>query len=226
MRNPFNYIRRKQAKLKVKLFPNSPMGQWAQALRQWKKDKEKIQEETYNFGPSSLLIDVGGYEGQWASDMYGRYRSHIVIFEPVARFADNIKKRFAKNPDITVYPYGLGNKTGDMEISVDADSSSIFARKGRPTETIPMVAAASFFKEHNINEIDLIKMNIEGSEYGLLEHMIETGIMKKVRNLHVQFHYFVPDAEARMKKIQAGLLKTHRPTHQYPFVWEYWVRND
>ena len=70
--------------------------------------------------------------------------------------------------------------------------------------------------------IDLMKINIEGAEYDLLEHLIENKFVENIKDIQVQFHDFVPNAEARMKNIQAGLSKTHYLTYQYPFVWENW----
>jgi len=67
-----------------------------------------------------------------------------------------------------------------------------------------------------------MKINIEGSEYDLLEHLLETNYVKIIKNIQVQFHDFVPNAEKRMKRIQEKLQKTHYLTYQYPFVWENW----
>ena len=69
-----------------------------------------------------------------------------------------------------------------------------------------------------------MKINIEGGEYDLLEHFLESGFIKNINNIQIQFHDFIPNAEERMKKIQYELEKTHSLTYQYPFVWENWQR--
>ena len=76
--------------------------------------------------------------------------------------------------------------------------------------------------KHNIKKIDLITINIEGSEYDLLEHLIETGFVKNIGNIQIQFHNFVPNATERMHSIQNNLAKTHKLTYQSEFVWENW----
>jgi hypothetical protein len=55
-----------------------------------------------------------------------------------------------------------------------------------------------------------------------LEHLIETEWIKKIKNIQIQFHDFVPHAEKHMKAIQEQLKKTHFLTYQYPWVWENW----
>ena len=79
-------------------------------------------------------------------------------------------------------------------------------------------------ERHDVGEVALMKINIEGSEYPLLEHIIDTGLIKHVREFQIQFHDFVPDARARMQEIQRRLMATHRPTWQYRYIWENWKR--
>jgi hypothetical protein len=33
--------------------------------------------------PDGVVLDVRGYEGQWASDIFARYGCRIHVFEPV-----------------------------------------------------------------------------------------------------------------------------------------------
>jgi hypothetical protein len=40
-----------------------------------------------------MVFDVGGYEGQWSSDIFSKYVCHIHIFEPVPEYADQIASR-------------------------------------------------------------------------------------------------------------------------------------
>ena len=74
--------------------------------------------------------------------------------------------------------------------------------------------------ENQIGPIDLMKINIEGGEYDLLDHLIDTGFVKNIRNIQVQFHDFVPDAVKRMSSIHGKLMRPHETTYQYLFVWK------
>jgi hypothetical protein len=55
--------------------------------------------------------------------------------------------------------------------------------------------------------------------------MLDTGITAKCRDIQVQFHDFVPDAEIRRDEIRRALSATHHLTYDYPFVWENWRIN-
>ncbi|MES2107453.1 MAG: FkbM family methyltransferase [Bacteroidota bacterium] len=193
-------------------------------VRPWFLDNgDNTHRVNYDLTIDSLVFDLGGYEGQWSNTIFDKYGCSIFIFEPVTAFADNIKKRFEANPKIEVFPYGLSAETTRCRLAIHDDATSAF-KTGKETAEIELRSAEEFFKERHIGVIDLMKINIEGGEYDLLDHLIATGSITQIRNIQVQFHDFVPDAEIRMKAIQDRLRKTHRLTYQYLFVWENWER--
>lgn len=188
----------------------------------WKNNKgDQKYRLDYDLDEDSLVFDAGGYEGQWASDIFSKYCCKIFVFEPVKQFANNIQNRFSKNKKIIVFNFGLSNKTYKTKISVDKDSSSLY-NNGNKLENVDFVRLVDFIKEKNANRIDLLKLNIEGAEFDLLEDLINSGDIKKIRNIQVSFHEIVPNAEIRMEKIQSELKKTHFLTYQYLFVFENW----
>jgi len=191
----------------------------------WRQDRgDKTHRLDYDLNENSVVFDLGGYEGQWSSDIFSRYCCNIYIFEPVTDFADLILKRFKKNPKIRIFHFGLAERTHQEIISVNNDASSIFSKKTGKYEEITLIRASEFIKQNSINHIDLMKINIEGGEYHLLEHLIESGLISTIDNIQVQFHEFIPDAEKRMEKIQNEMIKTHYLTYQYKFVFENWKR--
>jgi len=186
-------------------------------------DGDKTLRLNYELESESLVFDLGGYEGQWSSDIFSKYGCCIHIFEPVEAYAIMIKHRFVRNNKIVVHKFGLSNATKESEIFIDNDSSSIL-KAAAVTETINLVKAEDFIRVNNIVDIDLMKINIEGAEYDLLDHLIESGIVNMIGNIQIQFHDMVPNAVDRMAKIQDDLSKTHFLTYQFVFVWENWQR--
>jgi len=178
----------------------------------------------YNFdlNMNSIVFDLGGYKGQWASDIYSKYNCKVLIFEPVLSYHKFIETRFMNNPNIISYNYGLGSVDCSMDIGINDDGSSIYI-KNNNIETIKLVAVTDFFKQHGINKVDLMKINIEGGEYDLLNKIIESGLIKNISIIHVQFHHFIPNAEIELEKLHEKLSLTHKPLFKYHFVWETWV---
>ena len=178
----------------------------------------------YDLSPESVVLDLGGYEGQWASNLFARYLCNIHVFEPVSAFAQQIGERFKRNEKIRVHPFGLGGASREEDIHLDADGSSTMGSSAE-VEMIRIVDVHEWLTENNIGRVALMKINIEGGEYELLERMIETHSIPHVANFQIQFHNFTEDARSRMENIQQALGKTHRLTYQYDFVWENWTLN-
>ncbi len=172
----------------------------------------------------SIVLDLGGYEGQWASDIYAEHLCEIHVFEPLPDYAAAIERRFRNNEAVKVYAYGLGARDEQLEFTVAEDSTSVFG-EGTNKVAVDIKNIDAFLAGQNIGKVDLMKINIEGGEYDLLEHMLDHGLTKRVENLQIQFHNFVPNAEARMKNIQSRLADTHETTYLYPFFWENWRLN-
>jgi FkbM family methyltransferase len=175
----------------------------------------------YALSAESVVFDLGGYEGQWASDIHAMYGCRVYVFEPVPAFAARIARRFQRNPHIRVFDFGLAPQHDTARIGLAQDASSTF-KAGAESVDIRLEAIEAFLRRENIGSIDLMKINIEGGEYALLEHMLDRSLTDRIRDIQVQFHDFVPDAEARMAAIQQRLARSHAPTYQFPFVWENW----
>jgi FkbM family methyltransferase len=181
---------------------------------------DSILRLDYDLNADSIVFDVGGYEGSWTADIVRKFSCNVHVFEPVGSFADRIENRFLDNPKIKLHRFGLGGQTRKDRMIIAADSSSIFG-EGEGEEVL-IVAAAEFIEKNGIKGIDLMKINIEGSEYELLEHLIQTGLISRIDNMQIQFHDIVPRASERMGQIQQALRRTHYITYQYEFVWENW----
>jgi FkbM family methyltransferase len=171
----------------------------------------------------SIVLDVGGYKGQWASDIYAKYGCTVHVFEPVPAFADAIATRFSRNSRIVVHRFGLADVTTRTRICVSADSSSVL-RDGSAYAEIDLIRAADFFAEFRIGEVGLMKINIEGGEYQLLPHLIAEKLINRIVSLQVQFHDFVDNARELRDRIRAALRQTHEPTYSFDFIWENWKR--
>ena len=74
----------------------------------------------------------------------------------------------------------------------------------------------------DITSIDLMKINIEGGEFPLMDHIISCGKQGIVKQYQIQFHNFVENAVDLRIQISRALSETHVRTWCYTFVWENW----
>jgi FkbM family methyltransferase len=193
-------------------------------VKEWYNDpKNRFYKTDFELSEDAIVFDLGGFEGQWASDIYARFNCTVYVFEPVIKYANEISERFKANPKIKVFPFGLFDETKTETIAIQGEgSSTLNKRDGSDSVDIKLVRFIDFAKEQGISKIDLMKINIEGAEYNLLEDILESGFVSNIDNLIIQFHDFFPDAKQRMEGIRSKLKQTHNSTFYHEFVWEGW----
>jgi len=184
-------------------------------------DGDRTLRLTYELQPDSLVVDVGGFRGQWASDIFAQYLCRVHIFEPLPDLAAEIGRRFAQNPRIVVHAEGLAGETRAAKMRTAGDGSAVVT-SGKGDVEVRLVAAAEAFAREAWQRVDVMKINVEGGEYELLEHLMQAGLMRRIADLQVQFHDSAPRAIERRRGLQEQLRRTHHLTYEYPFVWENW----
>lgn len=170
-----------------------------------------------------VVLDIGGYHGDWAERMTALYGATVHVFEPHPRFIAHMQTRFADRQDVHVHGYAIGAEAGQLDLSDDENASSALVTSG-PTVTGDIRPVADVFKEHGLSQIAVVKMNIEGGEYDLLPALIDTGLINNIGRLTVQFHRYSDAQIGQRDAIRADLSKTHDCVWDFPFIWEEWVR--
>ncbi len=195
-----------------------------QELCRWNQDGgDSNIRFSYPLTSSSVVIDLGGYDGQWASDLFSRYQSAIYVFEAIPEFADKISRRFVSNSKMEIFPCAIGRNSRTGQMSLDDVGSSLFRGKNKGV-TVRVEDAAELFNMCKISHCNLLKINIEGGEYEVLPRLLEAGLISKIDNLQIQFHDLRQESLAQMNAIQSELKKTHELSWQYKWVWENWKR--
>ncbi len=183
----------------------------------------EAQRFNYELTKDAVVVDLGGYDGQFSSDLFAKYQSNFYIFEAYKPFADQIKERFKFNDKIKVFDFGLAANDEIAKISIDSVGSSTYIQSANMADIV-LKKAADFINSNGLTKISLIKINIEGGEYDLIAHLINENIIEQIDQLQIQFHDFVPNALERMVSLRNQLSRTHYPTYQFDFIWENWKR--
>ena len=191
-------------------------------------DGDDTLRVNYNLNKDSIVFDVGSYVGTWSIQIYGRYACNIHAFEPVDRYyAKHYGKQFRLD-NVKINKTGLGASTRDMWMVDTGDASNMYSVGSQMDVeqefACPIMDVMEYIEKEKIDHIDLMKINIEGGEYELLPRLIETGWIKNIKNVQVQFHHFIDPANAmaKMNKIRMELAKTHTQTYHYEWIWENW----
>ena len=177
----------------------------------------------YNLDENSIVVDLGSYHGRFALEIFIKFKCTVYSFEPLKQFYEYSKLTIKKDK-IKFFNYALG-KSNDKEILyLNGDETSFF-NKSNISEEIDIREFNQAISDLDIKKIDLLKINIEGAEYDLLDHILENNIILKIKNLQIQFHSNIIDFKKRKKIITKNLSKTHKRNWCFPGVWQNWIIN-
>lgn len=180
--------------------------------------REALRYE-YPLSEQSLVIDLGAYKGTFSAEISRRYNCRVKAYEPIYEFYTVAKEVLKPYPKVHLFNNGVASVGANAIFGVKGDMTGSFTTSDH-NENVSLIAIDEVLTEH----CDLLKINIEGGEYDLLDYMIHVGLVGLCRNIQVQFHGNIPGAEQRRLANRNGLLRTHKLTYDFPFCWENYER--
>ena len=181
----------------------------------------------FDLGDKPIIFDIGGYKGDFTEMCLEKYPNAemIYLFEPHEEYYRSIFKRFLLRDktikNVRIFRLGISDLHGQKYMYGAGDSKSTIESEGIKT-------VSTFITLENVHQcypkdvVDLIKLNVEGAEYEILEKIISDNTATIYKNILVQFHKNVPKYEKRRDAIQEKLSETHELIFNYPFIFEGW----
>ena len=145
----------------------------------------------------SIIIDGGANNGEYSA-LFAKYSpdSKIYSFEPVEATFDLLLKNTENFKNVYHFQKGLYKENCSKEINIfNAHThSSIVDIQGLHYNatnkvSIDLIKGDDFVKEQNINQIDFLKIDIEGAEYDALLGFEETIKLGKIRAIQFEYGY-------------------------------------
>ena len=157
---------------------------------------------------NSVVLDCGANQGEFARQVRQRYGCRVISLEPNPTLFTTLPKL----EGVTSLPYALGDHDGVMELQIgeNYEASSLVATPAGHHTTVPVQVRtlSTVMKEAGVNEVDLVKLDIEGAEIPLLASTPDD-VITKVGQFTIEFHDFnnyvtieqVRTTLARMRKL-------------------------
>lgn len=160
--------------------------------------KENMKKDKY------VIFDVGANEGQYATEIIKHFDSFdydLHSFEPSKKIFKILKKTIEDNDsnkgNIKLNNFGLNDSAKTLTLystNIDSGMSSLFKRDLKEfgaemnnTEEVKLDTLDTYCKKNNIENIDLLKMDIEGNELNALmgsKNMLKEG---KIQSIQIEF---------------------------------------
>jgi FkbM family methyltransferase len=164
--------------------------------------KEEIfSKEIYSIdldSPTPVIFDIGAYIG--LSTVYFKHKyphSKIFCFEPNPNVFPLLEENIYGNQltDITLHNIALGKSEGIRDFYIDSSGEGAFstssfiknAWNGKQKTSriaVPVKKLSSFISEN----IDLVKIDVEGCELEILNDLEESNKIDSIKNIILEYH--------------------------------------
>ena len=158
----------------------------------------------------SVFVDVGSHMGEYIIQLLKRFNvEKIYAFEPSPTIFKKLGNNVRKVKNIKIYNLGAGNLNTKQILNENIESSSssinplnihskyykkkffllnfLNLRKiSRPVE-IEVIKLEDFLNNEKIENIDLLKIDTEGSEFNVLKGLNKS--INKVNLIHLEHHF-------------------------------------
>lgn len=159
---------------------------------------------------SPTFVEIGSFTGNHAKGLKEKYKkSKMIIYEASKKNFSELKNNVS-NYDITIHNKGISDK---KEIKTfyefnSPSSNSVFNRKNRKLTNLTKVEFITIYDlldDNNINYIDVLFMNCEGSELFILDYILENKeIQTKIKQISISFHPQIY-GEQKIKEIKTKI---------------------
>jgi FkbM family methyltransferase len=153
--------------------------------------------DCYELKNLDVVLDLGANNGLFSYLCYMDGCKSIYAFEPNQDALKNLNHIFKDIPSVQVIDKAIYYKDGDLKFYVDKANTTIGSinkshvsdNTATTTEeiTIPAISLKTFIQESGINKISLLKIDIEGAEYEIIEHL-EDEIFEMTDSFLIEFH--------------------------------------
>jgi FkbM family methyltransferase len=158
-----------------------------------------------------LIVDCGSNIGVSVLFFKSLYpTSRIVAFEPDPHTYAALRANVADNAltDVTTHQCAVGKDDCTTTFYRPEDSgfssllmSTLRARNDGIAISVPMRRLSSFITEN----VDLLKLDIEGAEEDVLGEIAAAGALPKIKQIHLEYHHHIDSAGDRLSAVLALL---------------------
>lgn len=191
--------------------------------------------DTTNLGHSTVVVSFGlGEDVTFESALLKRFNCQIFGFDPTPCSVEFTAKN-VRHPKFVTTPFALAAHDGTIAFTappksatdqVSASAIASYCRKSNDTVNVPCLTLESALKKCGTSKVDVLKMDIEGAEFAVIEQAVANGWLQEVSQILVEFHHFLPGLSSNQTRSAVSALQNAgfeiawigRTNHEYLFT--------
>ena len=160
----------------------------------------------------NIFIDCGSNLGQGYEQVKSLQNIDsnwdVFMFEPNPNCFESLKKKYSRFENISIHKEGVYDRDGETEFHITTDLNgnlNKYSQGSKISETLNMFVDRKRFYGYSkpikvklrrlskfVNSLEsnniILKIDVEGSEYAIINDLIEQGSFINIKHLYVEFH--------------------------------------
>lgn len=184
--------------------------------------------ETSRLNAGSIVYSAGvGRDISFEKALVSRFGIDIELFDPSPTGIETMSLEENKVPNIHFSPIGLAGRRTERKFAPPCDKAEGSYRMqiaGDGGVVFPCADLLHLMAERGHTRIDLLKMDIEGFEYEIIEDVLRNSI--DIKQICVEFHHFFENigfldtARAILNLKRSGYSLIHKSRFDYTFLYD------
>lgn len=159
------------------------------------KSKEYCREEV-DICKNDIVVDLGGNYGMFSLYAMHKGAKKVYTFEPFEEYVGYIRENTKNFANVEIMPFAISNEDGATKMNVNYEGNTIlqevYDRNNWQAESqigVECMRFETFLERKNIDFVNFLKIDIEGSEYALFEDIGEDVLKNKVGKISMEYHW-------------------------------------
>jgi FkbM family methyltransferase len=169
---------------------------------------------------SPVVIDVGGFIGDFALYAVKRLNARrVIVCEPAPRNWALLLKNIANNCyEDRIEPVNKALTADGESVMMNIDDPDEFQSMvsaqcsgDQPMSAVPGIPLGQLLRDHAVESVDLLKIDVEGGEYAILEGT-PADVLSRIRNIVFEYHD-IEGGWAMLESVKRRLLREGYALH-------------
>ena len=153
--------------------------------------------QDFPLGDCQRVIDAGASVGLFTRYMLNKGAQEVISIECDDRSIAALTANFSRYPKVKIVPKAVSDSVGEMELFWKDDNPLVntldpksyeFSENTHNQKIVPTTTLVNVIEEAGWDHIDLIKIDIEGSEYAVLDSTPDSVFLNTKRVL-LEYHW-------------------------------------
>jgi FkbM family methyltransferase len=170
----------------------------------------------FDLANCGTVLDIGANVGIWSSWILTKNAQHVYAVEPNKTALADLKKNFKNNSRVTIIDKAIFSENTMLTLNYNDTNSLVSSldkheilNTGIPlvnSYPVEAITIETLLQDHNIQKIDLFKIDIEGIEFTIFDNLSDAVFDMTDRFLIETHHFYYEDGHEKVKNLKKKMI--------------------